>query len=283
MTPTSALARPNGAFAMMAIDGRESTRKILRDAGKAHGDGDLSAIKVDIARELGAGASAILCDPVYGTESMRIVRDELPGTGLIVAVDRFTEPRFGPLQESELDEAAMDAAAAFGGVDALKLYLYWRPGADHASVLAQAQRFVERSRELGVLSLLEGVVPLGADAPDFDAHLVEAAAAFGALRPDVYKTQAPTLGQGALDEIEAVSRRLTDAAGVPWVVLSNGVSDSRFPEVVAAVCRGGASGFLAGRGVWRAAAESDDRADFVARGRARLAELVEVEDREVRA
>jgi sulfofructosephosphate aldolase len=278
-----ALARPGGGFAMIAIDARESMRGIFRDAARPDGDEDLRAFKQQAAHELGGIASAVLCDPVYGTDAIETMRRDHPRTGLIVAVDAFEEPRYGPLAESRLDEAAMDAAVAGGGVSALKLYLFWRPDSGPSARMDDARRFVERCRELGVLSLLEGVVTLAPGDPGFDDALVRAAEAFGSTAPDVYKTQLPTFGRGDDETVERQAARVSDAVGVPWVVLSNGVDGDRFPSAVAAACRGGASGLLAGRGVWRAALSSDDpAAELASGGRARLEKLIEVVDAHAR-
>ena len=43
-----------------------------------------------------------------------------------------------------------------------------------------------------------------------------------------------------------------------------GVPEERFPGVVAAACRGGASGFLAGRAIWGAAVGAADPATVLA-------------------
>jgi sulfofructosephosphate aldolase len=52
---------------------------------------------------------------------------------------------------------------------------------------------------------------------------------------------------------------------------------------VAASCRGGASGLLAGRGVWRAALATDDpEAELATHGRQRLRALLDVVDAEAR-
>lgn len=279
----AALSRPGGGFAMIAIDARESMRAIFRDAGRSDGDDDLRAFKQHAAHELGGIASAVLCDPSYGSAAIATMRRDHPQTGLIVAVDAFDEPRYGPLRESRLDEAAMTEAVAGGGVAALKLYLFWRPGTDPAARMDDARRFVERCRELNVLSLLEGVVTLGPGDPGFDDALVRAAEEFGSVEPDLYKTQLPTFGRGDDIRVEHEARRVTDAIGAPWVVLSNGVESGRFPSAVAAACRGGASGLLAGRGVWRAALAADDpAAELADGGRERLRQLVRLVDENAR-
>jgi sulfofructosephosphate aldolase len=134
-----------------------------------------------------------------------------------------------------------------------------------------------------VLALLEGVVTASADDPVFDDSLVRAAEELGRFSPDVYKTQLPTFGRGDDDTVEREARRVSDAVGVPWVVLSNGVDASRFASAVAASCRGGASGLLAGRGVWRAAVAVDDPdAELATSGQERLRALVDVVDASAR-
>lgn len=264
---------------MVALDARESMRGLFRDAGLEHEDADLSAFKELAAREVADSASAVLCDPVYGQGAIQMMRTEHPETGLIVAVDHFDEPRYGPLRESSLDEGAMASIVAGGGVSALKLYLFWRPGSEPGFRRDDAKRFIERCQDLGVLSLLEGVVVGTPDDEGFDDELVRAAEAMGELGPDVYKTQLPTFGRGSDEVVEREARRVSDAVGGPWVVLSNGVESARFPDAVAAACRGGASGLLAGRGVWRAALSSPDpAAELATSGRDRLRELVDVVD-----
>ena len=86
---------------------------------------------------------------------------------------------------------------------ALKIYMFWHPDDPVGPRLEEAQAFVEGCAGLGVLSLLEGVVRLPGSDPRFDDSLIAAAAEFGATKPDIYKTQAPTLGQGPLEECSA--------------------------------------------------------------------------------
>lgn len=268
---------------MVALDARESMRALFRDVGRPHEDSDLAEFKELAANEVAATASAVLCDPLYGRAAIESVRSNHPETGLIIAVDHFDEPRFGPLRESRLDLDAMTCVVEEGGVSALKLYLFWRPEADRHFRRDDARIFVERCAELGVLSLLEGVVTGSPDEPGWNDSLVRAADEMGALGPDLYKTQVPTFGRGDDDVVEREARRLSDAVGVPWVALSNGVNGDRFPSAVAAACRGGASGVLAGRGVWRdSLATPDPLAELATDGRTRLRELIEVVDAHAR-
>lgn len=277
------IALPSGGFAMVAVDARESMRALFRDAARADSDHDVSLFKERVVQQLAPVASAVLCDPMLGQGAIEAMRRDHPDTGLIVAVDHFEEPRYGPLVEARLDIDSMDRVIAGGGISALKLYLFWRPDAEPHFRAHDAQRFVERAHELGVLALLEGVVTARPDDPAFDDALVRAAEEFGRFSPDVYKTQLPTFGRADDARIEREARRVSDAVGVPWVVLSNGVEADRFTTAVAAACRGGASGMLAGRAVWKAALTVDDASEELASGgRQRLHDLVEVVDAHAR-
>jgi tagatose 1,6-diphosphate aldolase len=46
---------------------------------------------------------------------------------------------------------------------------------------------------------------------------------------------------------------LSDAAGIPWVLLSAGVAFDTFQLQTTLACENGASGFLAGRAIWQEA------------------------------
>jgi sulfofructosephosphate aldolase len=106
------------------------------------------------------------------------------------------------------------------------------------------------------------------------ALVLEAAREVGAFGPDVYKAEVPTLGAGEDAEIVEAARRLTGVLSCPWVVLSNGTPGSRFPDAAVAACRGGASGFLAGRAIWQASITAPDvDADLATSAAARLREL----------
>ena len=235
------LARPGGGFAMVANDGRESLRGMFNQAGRPTDDATLVVFKTAVAHHLGPACSAMLVDLMYGTPALDVLREVAPDTGRIVAVDLFDEPHFGPLASTSLDREKLRHDAVPSDVHALKFFMFWHPDRPAGPRREEAAEFVEACARLGVLSLLEGVVQLPATDPRFDDSLLAAAAEMGAARPDIYKTQVPTLGHAPLEQVERLSVELSVAVGVPWVALSNGVPSDRFPDVVSAVCRGGAS------------------------------------------
>jgi sulfofructosephosphate aldolase len=67
-----AIARPSGAFAMVAMDQRESLRTMFRDAGADRADdAAMTAFKLAVASELGDRASGFLIDRTFGFDAVR--------------------------------------------------------------------------------------------------------------------------------------------------------------------------------------------------------------------
>jgi sulfofructosephosphate aldolase len=231
-----ALARPGGTFLMVAMDQRESLRTMLREHGHDSSDERVRRFKTAVARELAPHASGFLIDRA----EVDTVAPLVPH-GLILAVDRLEQAAGGIVEDTSLEE--IDAVP--DSVVALKLLVIWRDDDRRAERVQMARRFVQLARSLGVLSVLE---PVTRD----DTRIAEAARELGAVGPSLYKCEVPTQGRGDPEEIARRCREIDAALPCPWVVLSQGVDPARFPTAVAAACRGGASGMLAGRAVWTA-------------------------------
>ena len=285
MPTLASIARPSGAFAMLAIDQRESLRTLLVAAGGAGTDQDLRGFKVAVARRLSPAASAMLVDRDYGLGAIAASGALAPSCGLIVAVDRLIQPPGGTLEWSELDRAAMTDELAEQGAVALKFLVVWRPGDPVSRRAEMVGDFVERCRRLGLLSVLEGLVqvPGGGSGPEMDQAIQAAAEELGPYHPDLYKTHVPTHGHGTPDEISALSVKITGVLRCPWVVLSASVPVDLFPAAVGAACQGGASGFLAGRGVWGPSIKAPEpEVDLSTGALARFERLVAVVDEHAR-
>jgi sulfofructosephosphate aldolase len=246
-----ALAYPDGTFAMVAMDQRESLRTMLAAHGRPDGPGDLAAFKAAVAEHLAPHASGFLIDKGYDAPS---------GPGWILAVDALTQERGGPVTDTHRDDTVAPEAARAAGAVALKLLVIWKRDDQQTRRVAMAEEFVRRCAESGLLSVLEPVAQPAEGETDFelDTAIIEAAEALAPVRPDLYKAQVPSRGLGDAAAIVATCRRLTETVRGPWVVLSNGVAHDDFPRAVELACRGGASGTLAGRALWTPALETDD-------------------------
>jgi sulfofructosephosphate aldolase len=264
-TNLAPLARPSGAFAMLALDQRESLRTMLTPAFPAGvPDRALSEFKVEAARALAGAASAVLLDVAFGLESVRAAGGLPPRVGLIVAADRLTQEPGEPVESTEVDEDVLadDAIAAIA--DAYKLLVIWRSGQEADARRRTVESFLEGCARQGRPGIVEGIVrpaPGTELRPDEHADLVlEAAGELAGFGPALYKAEVPTLGAGTDSDVEGGARRVTEAIACPWVVLSNGTPPERFDSATLAACRGGASGFLAGRAIWIRSLDVPDRA-----------------------
>jgi len=117
--------------------------------------------------------------------------------------------------------------------------------------------------------------------------ICDIASRLGALGPDVLKLEFPVDVFYDSDEgnwaraCEAVS----EAAHCPWAVLSAGVDFNLFLRQVEIACRCGASGFIAGRALWKEGIPMPalERADWLTNvAAARLDQLTEIADRYAR-
>lgn len=282
----AALARPSGTFAMVAMDQRESLRAMMaqHSAGAPVTDEAMVAFKLSVARELSPYASAFLIDHEYGYD--RVVADRMlpAGCALVLAADALDQPG-GVVADTDLDERVDPGRARADGVAALKLLVVWRRDARREQRVELAARFVARCREAGLASVLEPVArptPEEEAAGTFDLNdaIVEAAGELAPLGPSLYKCQVPDRGVGSIAHIARQAERIDAVVDGPWVVLSQGVDPQLFPQAVEAVCRAGASGFLAGRALWTEALAGTDPLP-VLRGTstARLRELGDIVDR----
>jgi sulfofructosephosphate aldolase len=280
-TSLAALARPSGAFAMVALDQRESLRTMLeaQTQGEAVPDLALTRFKIDAARALSPHASAVLVDVAFGLGPILDAGALAEGTGLIVAADALDQPPGGLVEGTSVDRAVFDDAAITERADAYKLLVIWRrPGRDRGPRDEVVREFLDACHERGRPGIVEGIVrpdPGQRLLPDEHAALVlEAALELTDPGPDLYKAEVPTLGLADDAAITAAAQRISAALPCPWVVLSNGVRPERFDEAAIAACRGGASGFLAGRAIWIESIATDDpRAHMESVGAPRLAAL----------
>ncbi|MFE1646646.1 hypothetical protein ACFM35_13785 [Microbacterium sp. P01] len=278
MTTLDAIARTTGTFAMVAMDQRESLRHMFDAAGRGRPDDDvLIGFKTDVATELAPSASGFLIDRHYGFDS---VREILPTTtGLILAADALTQDAGGPVEETTIDDVV--ARHPLDGVSAVKLLIIWRRDEHREERVALAERFIALARDRGVLSVLEPVVRAapGEGEWDMDAAIREAARELASLHPDLYKAQVPLAGTGDERAQREASAALNDCMTGPWVVLSQGVAQSRFEDAVRAACMEGASGFLAGRALWSDLVGTENvRAGLRERALPRLESLIRTVD-----
>ena len=257
----SVLTRPSGAYAMLAIDQREGLRAMMAEKQSAPvTDADMTAFKLAALRALTPYASAALLDRELAWGPAIAERAVAPGCALIAAADTLL-PAHGELVGAvELDDAVVPERVRAEGAVALKLLVIWRADQPPEPRLALVDRFVARCKAAGLIAIVEPVCRKPLDGRPWQSGdgILDAARELGRRGQDIYKAEMPRLGQGTEAEVRRDCEALTATIKGPWVLLSSGVAPDDFPRAVEWACKGGASGFLAGRGVWRTVIGASD-------------------------
>jgi sulfofructosephosphate aldolase len=247
------LARPSGALAMVALDQRESMRTMFVNAGsESVGDDVLVDFKGECASTLSRHASAVLVDQYFGSRVFEESTSWPAGCALVISADKLDQVPGEVVTDTTLDLEADPAKAVERGAVAMKFLVLWKDGQNAERCLELSHLFLERCRANGLIGILEAIVRPRDGETEFDreAAILDAARELGATHPDLYKAEVPYHGRASADAIRAHAERITAAVPTPWVVLSNGVALEDFAFGVESACRGGASGFLAGRAIW---------------------------------
>jgi tagatose 1,6-diphosphate aldolase/sulfofructosephosphate aldolase len=279
------IATPDGVFSIIAMDQRNTLRRMFSAVGIEATDEDLRQSKTDVARALTPLASGILFDPTYGVPAITGNDALAESCGLLVASEPAERGKFGVEPITHRDPQ-LDSQWVLGlGGDANKFFAQLRadrpaPAAgepDLVELCLQAVRdVVADCAATGIPSVIENLVyPLPDE--DFTGQrredaIIEAARALNEIDCDLLKLEYPGSPEGC--------RRLADVLDRPWAVLSAGVPFEDFTKVLRiAFDEGGASGFIAGRSVWRESLPltGEERRSFLSEvARPRLEQLVAV-------
>jgi tagatose-1,6-bisphosphate aldolase len=279
------IATDAGTFAIIAMDQRNTLRRMFTAVGREGTDQELRDAKADVARALTPLASGLLSDPTYGVPAITTAGALAATCGLLVAAEPAERHSYQSEPRTHRDPALNAQWVVDQGGDALKFYLQLRadrPAPGHgepdlvAEALAACQEVIDDCRAAGVPVVIENLVYA---LPDHELHgraredaIIEAARALNDLDIDLLKLEYPGSPSGC--------RRLAAVLDRPWAVLSAGVPFAEFSHAMrVAFDDGGASGFIAGRSVWREAVELDgpDRREFLSTvARPRLEQLTAI-------
>lgn len=274
-TGLSAIADDDGVFAIIAMDQRNTLRRMFDAAGRPADLADLRAAKVDVARALTPLASGILLDPTFGVPAVIEAGALDPTCGLLVAAEPESRGTWNGEPRTHRDPEQNAAWVSDMGGHAVKFLVQLRPGRPAgepdlvAEVLDVVREVVADCQERAVPSVIENLIYAlpgeQLSAEQREDLIVEAAALLGETGADLIKLEYPGSAKGA--------RRVAEAVKGPWAVLSAGVGFEEFQNVLRVSCdEGGASGFIAGRSIWKEAVGLDGVArqeflDTVARPR----------------
>jgi tagatose 1,6-diphosphate aldolase len=282
----------DGFFLVCALDHLSDFAELLGPDPALVSHADVVRAKDAIIRAVAPSVSAVLIDPVYALGHL-VVSGAVPrDVGLMAPLENedYAIPE-GP-RRTRLREGWSMAQIKASGADVAKLLWFFRPDGDPATADAQRELvrdLVRQSEELSIPLVVEPIwYPLPGEDPSSEQWrsarvegIIASAIEADRLGVDMLKVEFP--GYVDTEEGLASARKacaeLDAAVSAPWVILSAGVGFEDFVTQVQLACEAGASGYLAGRSVWRDAVTTADpaqRADAVAASRSRIERLNEV-------
>ncbi|HEY8438374.1 MAG TPA: tagatose 1,6-diphosphate aldolase [Candidatus Limnocylindrales bacterium] len=264
------LAGSEGIVAGIAMDHRDSLRVTLERRGIGPlSTPELRRQKLALARALAPSATAVMIDAELG--SLALEEGAIPADiGLIMPLEAQGYEAGGDRRRTTLldDFSPRDALAR--GADACKILLPYRPDdrdlADDQDDVVRAA--VADFHALGLPLVVEPIVyrleteTEAAFAAAYSALVIAAVTRVRGLGVDLLKLPFPTLdatpdaATGA--SAHAACAALADACrDTPWVLLGAGAPPDAFVAQIRTAGAAGASGFLAGRGIWGPALRAD--------------------------
>ncbi len=283
------LADQEGKFRMLAIDQRGSLQTMLaKSAGKNKNEityKDIALAKKLVTRYLSPYFSATLMDPQFGVpESLKYLNRN---SALLIAREKSGTVAAGYKNREKktvlLDDWSVEKIKR-AGADAVKLLLYYRHDSTQEVKEFQENIVKQVGNDCKKYDLPFVLEPVGYafkdDEPSTDT------AAYARKKPeivlniteefskeeygvDILKLEFPVnlkfveefhngLFDGktretvyTLKDAENACYEITKKSSVPWVILSAGVDIAEFVHNVEIASKEGASGFLAGRAVWK--------------------------------
>ncbi len=275
----AALSTERGIIAALAIDQRSALRKLF---AKASGQNEaeirvekMAEFKVHVSRVLTPHASAILLDPEFGLPA---AAQRAKNAGLLLAYEKtgYDKAIQGRLP-STLDGFSV-ARLQNDGADAVKVLLYYSPFSV-TEINARKHGWVER---VGA-ECVAADIPFFLEIVSYHDEMDEKGPEFARIKPDVVtrsveefcnpryfvdviKVGVPVnlkyvdspvapASQVIYSRAQAAAyfRRASDACTLPFIYLSEGVTNDTFADALSLAAEAGSafSGVLCGRATWQ--------------------------------
>ena len=258
------LLTKNGHMLVVAADQRRSMLQLMpgvpAGASEVARSRLLLSAKHALTDVLGVAAPAILLD--WDSVMHHGVSPNLADTALVIGIDasEWNINATTLLRESQVVRGVDIAQAKKEGADAIKMLFYFRPdleGPDSYPVNLMEELLADCNKA-DILLIFEILVY---QAPNEDTQRYED------IRPDLIAQSAEvarSLGAKVLKlqypgSVEACHHVTQAADGVPWALLSAGVTHDAFLLQVGNAIDGGASGIMAGRALWGDCLVADDQ------------------------
>lgn len=246
-------------FTILAFDQRSAYTKMLP---KNTPHETAVHIKQDVVVTLAPHVSAVLLDAApYGLSSAMAMSGR---SGLIMALEKSGYSGDSTYRRVDFDDQWTVEKIRRMGASAVKLLVYYHP---HAGALTEeiegvVAKVLQDCHQSDIPLFLEPI------SYSLDKNIKKESAEFAKtrpqvvrdtalrlskLKPDVLKLEFPVDSAYDTDETHwrSACKAVSQASEVPWVLLSAGVDFDTFERQLIIVCEAGASGYLAGRTIWK--------------------------------
>jgi tagatose 1,6-diphosphate aldolase len=272
------LSGPGGRLAVLAADQRTKLVQALEGASLPSDLASMQAFKLDLVAAMAPLAPAMLLDPEIALPHVVDAGALPPRTGVLVSLERSGSRRTPEgLRAAELlPDVGAAGVRALGGTGAKLLIRLRADREDGDGANGELlRRAVVDCASQHLLLIVEVLIFRLDDESD---------ERFAELRPRLIR-EAALLAESCgarylkleYPGSETACREITDALSCPWALLSAGVDHETFTGQLRAALSAGASGFIAGRSIWKEAMTltGDERRRFLeGDARRRLEELL---------
>ena len=161
------IAADSHVFSIIAMDQRNTLRRMFTAVGLDASDDDLRTAKADVARVLTPAASGLLSDPTYGVPAITQAKALAPNCGLLVAAEPSERRSYQGEPRTHRDPGLDAQWVLDQGGDALKFFVQLRadrpapaPGEPNlvAETLAVCEEIIRDCRATGVPVVIENLV-----------------------------------------------------------------------------------------------------------------------------
>jgi len=231
----------NGKFLMLALDHRETFRKLLNpNDPKSVDKNEIINYKKEILMSLKNRASGFLIDDEYGLEAYKLLMiiDTKP---YLLAIENsgYLEQNGGRLTVVEKTANELKDKGALG----VKLLIYFDKDNMTAGSQIRTAKAVLQDSHNNDLPLFLEIVTYGPQRKNKVSSNVEYLLSNDII-PDVFKIEYP----GSADECKKITKILRET---PWILLTKGTDYTEFCDQLRVSSQNGCSGFLAGRSLWQ--------------------------------
>jgi tagatose-1,6-bisphosphate aldolase len=279
----AAISGPDGTVAIVAMDQRNTLRRMLSAENRPTDPETIRSFKVDVVEALSPAVTAVLLDPEFGVPAVHEAGVMAPGCATLVAVEPAERATWEGEPRAGRDPERTGTWVREMGGDAVKLLVQMRPDRPRragepdlvAEVVEVVRAVVDDCAAARIPSVIETLLYRLPDEEPLPLRrraelIAESARILSETGPDLLKLEYAGDARGC----QAVANSVT----VPWAMLSAGMPFPDFLEAVVTSCEeGGACGFIAGRVYWKEAVALDGaaRREFLATtGRERLEQSV---------